>query len=466
MNKKIFVKDIVNYCNGNLICGDINTECVNFSTDTRKIENGDTYFGLKGEKFNGSDLFEQAFEKGAKVCVLQNVEISDEIKNKYSDKSIIIVDDTLKALQQIAKYKRSLYDIPVIAVTGSVGKTSTKDIISSVVSEKYKTLKTEGNFNNHIGVPLTILRLKDEEALVVEMGMNHFGELDVLTNIAKPTIAVITNIGTAHIGNLGSRANILKAKLEILNGLSDDGTVVINNDNDLLHSWYLDNKKYNVKTFGINNFSDVMAENIKSENNGSSFEAKSTKKSKAENFDVFVPVSGDAFVYNSLCGVCIGELIGISNEKIADGIKNFHLTKNRMEIIEKNGITIINDCYNANFDSMKSSIENLGKMNGNRKFAILGDMLELGDFSEKLHLNVGKVVAENNIDFLVVVGNEAKNIAKGAISDGMNKDNVFEFNNNIEAVNFLKSENGIKQGDCALVKASNGMHFSEIVNQM
>ena len=210
--KNLQVRDIIEQCNGKLIIGNVNIECVDFCTDTRKIKKDDTYVGLKGEKFNGSEFYKTALELGAKVCILQDVTIDEETLKKYNDRAIILVQDTLKALQSIAKYKRSLYNIPVIAITGSVGKTSTKDIIASVVSTKYKTLKTEGNFNNHIGVPLTILRLKDEEAMVVEMGMSNLGEISLLTNIAKPTTAVITNVGTAHIGNLGSRENILKAK--------------------------------------------------------------------------------------------------------------------------------------------------------------------------------------------------------------------------------------------------------------
>ena len=259
----ISVKEIIEICTGKLIIGNINTKCISFCTDTRKIKKGDTYIGLKGEKFNGSEFYKQALEEGASVCILQEVEINEETKNKYSDRTIILVDDTLKALQKIAKYKRSLYNIPVVAVTGSVGKTSTKDIIASVISTKYKTLKTEGNFNNHIGLPLTILKLKDEEALVVEMGMSNLGEISLLTQIAKPTIAVITNIGTAHIGNLGSRENILKAKLEILEGLSTNGILIINNDNDMLHFWNNTNNEYNVIDFGIKNESNIMAEKIK-----------------------------------------------------------------------------------------------------------------------------------------------------------------------------------------------------------
>ena len=227
------IKDILKVTNGKMLIGDENLVCDSFSKDTRTIQNGDIYIGIKGENFDGNKFWKQALDNGAGGVIIQDVEVSTEELKNYKDKTVIKVEDTLKALYEIAKYKRSLYDIPVVAITGSVGKTSTKDIIASVVSTQYKTLKTEGNNNNNIGLPLTILKLKDHEALVVEMGMNHFGEISLLTDIAKPTLAVITNIGTSHIGNLGSRENILKAKLEILEGMKIP-KIIINNDNSII----------------------------------------------------------------------------------------------------------------------------------------------------------------------------------------------------------------------------------------
>ncbi len=206
---------------------------------------------------------------------MQNIKIEENELNKYKDRAIIIVEDTIKAMQEIAKYKRQMYNIPVVGITGSVGKTSTKDLIASVMSQRFKTLKTSGNYNNHIGVPFTVLGLLDHTAAVIEMGMNHFGEISVITKIAKPTIGVITNIGTAHIGFLGGRENILKAKLEILEGMEENAPIVINNDNDLLHKWYLENKeKRKIITYGIENKSDIMAKNIIAKENESAFEVE------------------------------------------------------------------------------------------------------------------------------------------------------------------------------------------------
>lgn len=456
--KSLTVKDIITVCDGKLICGNAEQVCENFSKDTRQINEGDVYVGIKGEKFDGSLFYEEALKQGAKVCLLEEIELQEEIYQNYQDVTIITVKDTLKALQKLASYKRSLYDIPVIAITGSVGKTSTKDMVASVVMQSYHVLKTQGNYNNQIGLPLTILGLKDHTALVVEMGMSEAGEISKLTNIAKPNICVITNVGTAHIGNLGSRENILKAKLEILEGLSKDGTLVINNDNDLLHKWNMENNTYQVIDFGIENQSKVMAKDI----NLKEYESNFLTNINGETVEVTVPVSGVHFVYNALCAICVGETLHISKEHILKGIKEFELSKNRMEIIEnEDGVKIINDCYNANFDSMKASIESLSRMNAKQKIAVLGDMLELGEYSKDLHEKVGTEVAKNKIDLLITVGKEAKNIAKQAIMEGMDQDKTYQLETIEEAIRIIKEQS--QKGDAILVKASNGMNFKRIV---
>ena len=458
--KKITVKDIIEQCNGNLVYGNSEIECNNFSRDTRTINSGDVYLGIKGEKFNGSNFYEDALKKRAKVCILQDVNIDKKVLEKYTDIAIIKVEDVVKALQQIAKYKRSLYNIPVIAVTGSVGKTSTKDIITSVVSVKYNTLKTEGNLNNHIGLPLTILRLKEEEAMVIEMGMNNLGEISLLTDITRPTIAVITNVGTAHIGNLGSRENILKAKLEILEALVPDGRVIINNDNDLLNKWNKENNKYKVVTFGIENTSDLTAYDINILQNKSTYSVNINNIKQT----IEMPIPSTPFIYNSLCALCISNELDIPIEKAKDGIRTFELSKNRMEVEEVGEVTIINDCYNANYDSMKTGLEFLTNIQGKRKIAILGDMLELGEYSKELHRKVGEEVANNKIDILIAIGKESKNIAQAAREFGMNEENIYEYNSNIDGIS--KINNIKKPKDVILVKASNGMNFKEIIEKI
>jgi len=451
------VEDIIKATNGRLLVGDPQEDCENFCTDTRKIQKGDIYVGLKGEKFNGNEYYKEALEKGAKVAVISGVEVTKEDLEQYKDKTIIEVKDSLEAFGDIAAYKRDLYDIPVVQITGSVGKTSTRDIIANVVRTQYKTLQTEGNQNNAIGLPTTLLKLKDHEAVVVESGMNHLGEIRYLGKIAKPTVAVITNIGTAHIGFLGSRENILKAKLEILENLKPDGYIVINNDNDMLNKWAKEDTKYKKYTFGIDEKSDVMAYNIKVNENYSTYNVKIDNKE----YSVKVPVSGVHFVYNSLCAIAVGNLLNIAPENIIKGIETFTLTKNRMEIDKiKDNVTVINDAYNASYDSMKAAIEYLKGIPGDRKIAVLGDMFELGEFSEEIHRKVGIEVFTHKIDVLLTVGNESKYIAEEVKYLGMPKENVVSFDTNEEAINYLNKT--LRKNDVVLLKAANGMHFAEI----
>ena len=458
--KNLSIKNILEVINGELLVGNKDYICKSYSKDTRTIKEGDCYIGIKGETFDGNMFWEQALENGASTVIVQNVDISTEKIEKWADKNIIKVKDTLEALYNIARYKRSLYDIPVIAITGSVGKTSTKDIVANVVSQKYKTLKTEGNNNNNIGLPFTILRMQDEEAAVLEMGMNHFGEISLLASIAKPTICVITNIGTSHIGNLGSRENILKAKLEILEGNKKDA-VIINNDNDLLHKWYEENKEnYNIRTYSINEKSDIIAKNISLKENLSDFTCNINGKEEK----ITVPVGGEHFVLNSLCAIAVGEVLGIEADKIKSGIESFELTKKRMDIIElQNGIKIINDAYNASLESMKASLKVLSEFKENRKIAVLGDMFELGDFAKELHKKVGEEVIKNNIDILIACGENSKYMAEVA-KENMDSNNVYYLENKEDIESLLQKI--AKPGDVILFKASNGMQFYKIAERM
>ena len=456
MKEKIRIKDILEKTNGKLITGDENAVIERIERDTRQIQKGDMYIGLIGSK-NGGEFFDIALDNGAMGAIIQDVEITEEQILKYKDKVIIKVDDTLKALQEIAKIKRNMYDIPVVAITGSVGKTSTKDIVASVLSQKYKTLKTEGNYNNHIGVPLTLLNLRDEEVAVVEMGMNHLGEISVLSNIALPTMCIITNVGTSHIGNLGSRENILKAKLEILDG-NKEKDLIINNDNDMLNKFNKENKDVNITTYGIEEDSKIYATDIVEKEEYSEF----TCNIEDEKFKVRVPVAGRHFIYNALCAATVGHKLGLSNQQIKNGIENFELTKKRMDIeVLDNGVKIINDSYNASFESMKGSLQNLGRYE-TRKIAVLGDMFELGSYSEELHRKVGKEVVENKIDILMCTGENSKYIVEEAKNNGMQE--AYYFENKQQLVENLK--NILRKDDVVLLKASNGMKFFEILETL
>ena len=457
--KNLTVEDILKVTKGELIIGNEKLECENFSRDTRNIQKGDTYVAIKGENFDGNIFWKDAFKSGADCVIVQDIEFSNEELKEFDNKTIIKVADTMQALYEIASYKRKINNIPVVAITGSVGKTSTKDMVASVVSQKYKTLKTIGNNNNNIGLPFTILRLKDEEIMILEMGMNHFGEIHLLSKIAKPNICVITNIGTSHIGNLGSKENILKAKLEILDG-ADNPTIIINNDDELLHKWYLENKdSRKIITYGIENKSDIMAEDMILEQEKSTYKCNIDGKE----IDVEVPIAGRHFVLNSLCATTVGITLNIDSRKIINGIKNVELTKKRMDIKEINGIKVINDAYNASPEAMKASLNYLSSFKDNRKIAVLGDMFELGEYAEKLHRIVGEEVYKNNIDILVCAGENAKLIADEALKNGMKKENIYYFEDKDEILEVLK--NIVKTGDIVLFKASNGMKFYELADR-
>jgi len=457
--KELSVREIIETTKAELIHGNLDYICKNFSKDSRKIEKGDTYIGIQGENFNGNLFWEDALKSGADCAIVSGIEFNEQDLKKYTNKTIIKVEDTLQTLYDMAKLKRNFYNVPVVAITGSVGKTSTKDIIANVVSQKYKTLKTIGNNNNNIGLPFTILKLKDHEALVIEMGMNHLGEISLLTSIAKPTLAVITNIGTSHIGNLGSRENILKAKLEILEGM-EIPRIIINNDNDLLHKWSEDNKQQlEIHTFGIQNKSELNAQNIELHEEDSNF----TAVTSLQELNIQVPVGGEHFVYNALCATAVGRSLNIPDEQIQKGIAQFELTKKRMDIRKlENGAVLINDAYNASYESMKASLEFLKNYTGARKIAVLGDMFELGEFSEELHRKVGKEVAERDIDILICAGEASKFIMGEAEKNSQIE--TYYFNSNEQIVEKLCQE--LRNGDIVLVKASNGMKFFEICQKL
>ena len=452
----LYVKDILDKCNGKLITGNKDLILTNFSKDTRIINKGDTYIAIKGEVFDGNKFIEEAFSKGASCCIVEHLNNVDI--NKYKDKTIVQVKDSIKCLQTLAKYKRSLYNIPVIAITGSVGKTSTKDLVYEVVNKKYKTLKPVGNLNNHIGLPLTILGLKDHEALVVEMGMNHLKEISLLTNIAKPTIAIITNIGTAHIGNLGSRENILKAKLEITESLKPNSPLIINNDDDMLNKEGPNlNKKYNLITVGIDNKSTYNATNIEDNIFSSTFYINNDK--------ININVGSKAFIYNSLVAYAVGKILKIDSKDIIEAIAKFKLSSHRLEKkVSKTGITIIDDTYNANQDSMINSLSILSKVKNKRRVAILADILELGNYTKEIHENIGKKIFPNTLDILITVGENAKLIAKEAQKNNFKNTNIYSFKDYkdcLENVQTLLSKN-----DIVLLKGSHGMNLIKVVEEL
>lgn len=344
----MLISEIIEATNGKLLNGHLDDQVNGFTQDTRVIQPGNLYIPLVGIK-DGHDYISQAFENGA-TATLTSHPIEDDVHN------VILVEDTMKALGDLARYVRVHSNAKVVGITGSAGKTSTKDMIASVISQQYTTLKTQGNYNNNIGLPLTILRYNGEEVMVIEMGMNHLEEIDYLTKIALPDIAAITNIGTAHIGELGSRENILQAKMEIIHGMNH-GTLVVNNDNDLLSTVHPEG--ISLKTIGIESEADLKATDIILNEDMSSFRVKVD----GQDYDVRVYVPGVHFIFNALIAIQVGLLLDIPMEKCIKGIETFELTKNRNDILTlERHIRVIDGTYNANLDSMKSSIDVLSAM--------------------------------------------------------------------------------------------------------
>ena len=433
--------DILKISNGEIINGNILDQKIgNIQIDSRKVEINDIFICIKGKNDDGHNYIKEIENKCSCIIVSKDVIVT-------SDVLVIKVDDTISFMGTLSNYIRLKYiNIPLIAITGSVGKTTTKELLYHVLNEKYKILYTKKNYNNNIGVPMTIFNLNENYNLIIlEMGMNHLNEITLLSKIAKPTIAVITNIGTAHIGNLGSRENILKAKLEILDGMKEK-RLIINNDNDLLHEYSLHNKCI---TVGINNKSDYMGKIV---DDKVYFNDKSINLFSSE-----VP-----FVLNSLLAYACGSILNISFEDISDSLSGFILEGNRLNLVKSDkGYTIINDSYNASYDSVKLSIDILSKYK-NRRIFVFADILELGDYSKDIHINIGKLVKESNIDMFICVGKNSY-YSYEYVKNNSNIES-YHFNSNSEAYDYLNKI--LNKDDIVLFKGSNAMKLSEIVNKL
>ena len=445
---KISVKNIADFIGGKLVGDDIYINRI--TTDSREAFEGTAFIGIKGEKVDGNDFAVDFLEKGGSCVVIEK---DIHIPN---GKTAIMVEDTKKAIRDIAEFYRTTLKIDVVAVTGSVGKTSTKEMLNCVIEPGFSVFSTKGNFNNEIGVPLTVFQLDSSyEKAVVEMGMSNLGEISRLTKIAKPQVAVITNIGTAHIGNLGSQENILKAKLEVLECLDSDGLVILNGDDEFL--WDArESISHRVLYYGIENQNaDYVAYDVKTSENGSRFKMIIN----GETVEFSVPVVGIHHIYNAMAAIICGLNFGMEVEKITRGVGKYATTGMRQKEIEIGRVKIIEDCYNASLDSMKSSIDVLVALSENgRSIAVLADMLEQGSMSESLHRQVGDYVADKKIDVLICVGKDAKYIADQATSSGAGV--VYTFDDNKSATEYLC--NFVVDGDFILLKGSRGMKLEEI----
>ncbi|MGL4362653.1 MAG: UDP-N-acetylmuramoyl-tripeptide--D-alanyl-D-alanine ligase [Cellulosilyticaceae bacterium] len=432
--------------NGNILIDSI-------TTDTRQVSKNSLFIPLKGERFDGHNYIKQAFEKGAIATLTEHQVVVDE------ELVTIWVANTQQALLDLASYYRTKFDIPVIAITGSVGKTTTKDLIASVLGAKFNVLKTEGNFNNEIGMPLTLFKLnKQHEIAVIEMGMNHFNEIHRLSSCAMPNVAVITNIGVSHIENLGSQTGILEAKLEIVDGLKEGGPLIINGDDNLLNTASVSNRTITKCGFGENN--SYRAENIKIDGQLT----YANVITPLENFEICIPAIGEHMVYNSLVAIAVAQYYNLSKQQILDGLMAYMPSKMRMNIkTYSNNITVLDDAYNASPDSMLAALKVLThfETEGNR-IAILGDMFEMGELGPEYHEKVGTYVAKQKVDILCTVGTLAKNIAVGAEKTLTNRSmQYYHYNTKEQCITALHE--WIKPHDTVLLKASRGMAFEEIV---
>ncbi len=496
--EKMYVKEILEAVGGQLL-GNVNaktTFVVNVQTDSRAASAGDLFVAIVGERLDAHRFVQGAMEAGAEGCL-----VSTAPQTIPDGKFCVLVPDTTKAMGDLAACYRRKLGLPVVAVTGSVGKTTTKDMIASVLSSKYRTLKTAGNLNNHLGLPMTVFRLSaEDEIAVLEMGMNHLGEIDYLTRIAQPDVAVITNVGDAHIGNLGSRENILRAKCEIFRGLKKGGTAVLNGDDALLAT--LRPGAERVSDPGRDEFAQMNGETdagefaeMNGESGAGEFaqmyaqidaggftfhwageskacdyravniedslpdEVRCDAQTPSGTFAVEIPSLGRHMIYPAMTAAAVGQYFGLSDEEIAAGIRDFKATRLRMDV-EKlaNGIILYNDTYNANPQSMKAALGILANAPAAHKVAVVGDMLELEPFAERLHRQVGECAAQLPIDTLVTVGPRAGWLAEAALEGDMQ--DVRPCADKDEAKKVLAE---LVQPDTAfLFKASRGMALEEL----
>ena len=378
-----------------------------------------------------------------------------------TDRPYILVESSLEALKKLAAYYREGLDTKIVGITGSVGKTSTKEFISSVLGQKYKVLKTEGNFNNEIGVPLTLFKIRDfHEVAVIEMGISDFGEMHRLSYMVRPDICVMTNIGLCHLENLGSRDGILKAKSEIFDFASRDAVAVLNMDDDKLYS-VKEVKNRKPVYYGMNRNADVYAESVEA-NGIYGTKAVIFLKKEDKKIEVKIPLPGKHMVYNAMAAATVGEILGLGAEEIRQGIENIQSVGGRLHIIETEKYTIIDDCYNANPVSVRSSLDVLNNAE-ERKVAILGDMFELGADEKKLHYQLGEYFKEKQIDMAVLAGELSENTYQG-IRDSGAATQVYYYKTLEDLLDYLDIM--VQEKDVILVKASHSMHFEKIVEKL
>jgi len=464
--KNMTLSNIASACNGRLYSDKdcIRKEVSGVVIDSRLVQKDFLFIATKGKTVDGHSYIDSAFKSGALAVICEQA--PQNPAGPY-----ILVDNSLQALKDIAKWYRSQLNIKVVGITGSVGKTSTKEFISSVLATKYRVLKTEGNFNNEIGLPLTILRLQEHhEIAVLEMGISDFGEMHRLSDIARPDICVITNIGQCHLENLGSREGILKAKSEIFDFLDSNGTICLNGDDDMLATIKevkgIKPIKFGLLKDGPFAENDVYASNIISKGLfGTSCSIHISENGCEDIINAEIGIPGEHMILNALAAATVGRLLNVTPDAIAEGIKAVKPISGRSNIIPTRKWTVLDDCYNANPVSMKAAIDLLALAN-TRKVAILGDMFELGENELALHAGVGSYAAKADIDLLICIGKLSRSLFEAADKElgqhATSGKKLAYFETREEFLD--KYASLINEGDTILVKASHGMGFDKIVS--
>lgn len=458
--KDVCVKDIIEAVNGKLVRGNLTDEAREFFIDSRSMPQGGIFVAIKGNNFDGHDFVSDVIKKGVRgIIVKDSFSLPDVLPE-----IVIRTGDTIRALGDIAKIFRNKFNGLVISVTGTVGKTTTKEFIASVLEGKFRVHKTLGTLNNHIGVPLTLWGLADDYSVaVVELGMSGLGEIKYLSDIAKPDIGVITHIGPAHLEQLGSVENVLKAKAELLESMGENGLVVINRDTQYF-SELRAMAKCRVITVGRHHEADFQAVDIEADDCGR-MNFKVLAKPVNDILEIKLPVIGIHTVYPAMIAVSIGYCVGMDPSKIINSFSNIKLPKMRLEVKDIAGIRIIDDCYNANPLSMSSALETLSMIkNKGKKIFVCGDMLELGIYSQKYHRELGLEITKFPVDRLITVGNLSGLVSDSAVENGMSQEKVKHCKNNVKVVEALGQ--WLEPGDIVLVKGSRGNYMEEISKGM
>ncbi len=445
--------------NGRLVIGDLEASLSSIVIDSRQAGPDTMFIAIIGENTDGHKYIKSAYDLGCRTfMVSQELDILDQLDGS----SIVCVDNTELAMGQLAKYYKNKFDIPVVGITGSVGKTTTRDMVYAVVSKKFRTLKNEKNLNNQFGVPLTIFNLDSSyECAVIEMGMSGFGEIDYLADIVRPDIAVISNIGTSHIEHLGSQEGIFKAKMEISDYFSEDSCLIVNGDDEYLSKLRAEKDaiSYSLCSFGKDWKNTIVLKSIENLDNKTNFVVK--LEDKEEEFSI--PTVGEHNVYNAMSAILVGLRLGMNIDEIRQGLMNFVATGDRQNIINTGKYLVINDVYNASPDSMIASLKVLALNKDRRKVAILGDCLEMGDYEEEGHRRVG-LQSVRRSDVIITQGKAARFIGIEAQEHGFDLSNIYHFDTKEELIEDLK--NILEDQDAILVKASRGMAFEDIVNYL